>query len=74
MVVFADVADSRDPLLVDHMTARILELSEGGRTVRDIIEQVRKEDRSSTVDDEVAWFETLFIGGLIYLRHPEVVP
>ncbi len=52
------------------MTARILELSDGTRTASDIMEQLKQEDAlSAAVDDELGWIETLFIEGLLRLRH-----
>jgi glycosyltransferase involved in cell wall biosynthesis len=74
MVVFAG-GDARAPLVVDPVTARILELSDGTRTASDIMEQLKQEDAvSAAVDDELGWIETLFIEGLLRLRHTNFAP
>jgi glycosyltransferase involved in cell wall biosynthesis len=72
MVVFAG-DDARAPLVVDPVTARILQLSEGTRTASDIMTQLKQEDLlTATVDDELCWIETLFIEGLVRLRHADL--
>jgi hypothetical protein len=72
--VFAG-GDARAPLVVDPVTARILELSDGTRTASDIMEQLKQEDAvSAAVDDELGWIETLFIEGLLRLRHTNFAP
>jgi glycosyltransferase involved in cell wall biosynthesis len=71
MVVFAGEG-AREPVVVDLLTARILELSDGTRTVRDIIAQLKLENAlSAGIGDELGWIETLFIEGLVRLRHPD---
>jgi hypothetical protein len=57
----------RDPLLVDLATARILELSDGTRTARDIVAQLDQELESVEVPDLIAWIEHLFLSGLVSL-------
>jgi glycosyltransferase involved in cell wall biosynthesis len=71
LVVFAGESGARDPLLVDRATARILELSDGTRTANDIQEQLKREDALLAGQDELEWIETLFLDGLVRLRHPE---
>jgi glycosyltransferase involved in cell wall biosynthesis len=74
LVVFAGENGARDPLLVDRATARILELSDGTRTASEIQAQLKCEDALLAVEDELEWIETLFLDGLVRLRHPEVEP
>jgi len=52
------------------VTARILELSDGTRTAGEIQEQLKREDASLAMQDELEWIETLFLDGLVRLRHP----
>jgi glycosyltransferase involved in cell wall biosynthesis len=60
---------ARPPLIVDPVTARILQLSDGTRTASDIMVHLQQEDvLSATVDDDLVWIETLFIEGLVRLR------
>lgn len=72
LVVFAGEQPARDPILVDHTTARILELSDGTRTASEILEQLKCEDELLEVDDNLDWIEALFVDGLVRLRHPEI--
>ncbi len=68
MVVF-DRSTRQDPLLVDGLTARFLEVSDGRWTVGDIIEKLRKEFGSAGPDGTFEWVEDLFLWGLISLDH-----
>jgi glycosyltransferase involved in cell wall biosynthesis len=72
VVAFAGEGGARDPLLVDHATARILELSEGQLTAGEICEHLKRERGSSEVRNDLAWIESLFVSGLIRLQHPDV--
>jgi glycosyltransferase involved in cell wall biosynthesis len=74
LVTFAASDDEqRDPLLVDALTARILELSDGTRTAAEIIGQLDHSGPSAT-DDNLMWIERLFLCGLIRLQDTRVVP
>ncbi len=68
MVVF-DRSARQDPLLVDGLTARFLEVSDGSWTVGDIIEKLRKEFGSAGPEGTLEWIEDLFLWGLISLDH-----
>lgn len=57
----------REPLLVDHGTARVLEISEGELTCLQIARQLNREN-GTIVTDGLAWLESLFRHGLIGLR------
>jgi hypothetical protein len=71
MVVFAGFG-ARAPLVVDPVTARILELSDGTRTAGDIMAQLKQENTlSAPLEDELGWIETLFIEGLLRLRRAD---
>jgi glycosyltransferase involved in cell wall biosynthesis len=71
LAVFAGEHRERTPLLVDRATARILELSDGTRTAGEILERLKREDGLPEAPDNFEWIETLFIDGLVRLRHPE---
>ncbi len=69
IIAFACPGDrKRPPLVVDEITARILQLSEGTRTTADILRQLSKERGTSTVEDDFHWVEQLFVEGLLQLR------
>jgi hypothetical protein len=57
-----------DPLLIDEMTARILELSDGSRTVADVIRDIEPTAGLPVTDALLDWIESLFARGLIHLR------
>jgi glycosyltransferase involved in cell wall biosynthesis len=62
---------ARPPLIVDPVTARILQLSDGTKSASDIMAQLKREDVLSVDgDDDLEWIETLFIEGLVRLRDP----
>jgi hypothetical protein len=69
VVVFGD-GDGlrREPLLIDGHTARILELSDGTRTVGDIVQQLAQGHGKSTPEDDLRWIEDLFVRGLLRLQ------
>ena len=72
VVVFGDT--SKEPLLVDRFTARILELSDGTRTGNEIIVQLGQEFGRQKSDDQLAWVENLLLLGalgLILTRAPK---
>jgi hypothetical protein len=66
-VVFPREAD-RDPLIVDAMTSRFLELIDGRKTVVEILGQLKQHDDDSTFGKRSRWIEDLFVLGLIGLR------
>jgi glycosyltransferase involved in cell wall biosynthesis len=56
----------REPLFIDEITARILQLSDGTRTVSAIVASLESE--SPGITDNVKWIENLFLLGLVSLR------
>ena len=68
-VVVFDQAANRNPLIVDAMTARFLELVDGRKTVDEILRQLDRDDSISTSPDWAQWIENLFRWSLIGLRH-----
>jgi glycosyltransferase involved in cell wall biosynthesis len=69
MVAFCGDA-RRDPLVVDRFTARILELSDGTRTSREIVRQLDREFGRAESLDHFAWIENLFLSGLVGFAPP----
>jgi glycosyltransferase involved in cell wall biosynthesis len=67
IIAFAGQDEAREPLLIDRKTTRILELSDGSRTVAEILERLKLERLLTKADDELAWIEGLFVGGLVRL-------
>jgi len=66
VIVFSGRGSSpADPLLVDRATARILELSDGTRTTRQIMDQLKCETQRGDTDENLDWIEALFVDGLI---------
>ena len=62
---------SREPLLIDQLTARILELSDGTRTGDQIVDQLNGEFGRTELADHLAWLECLLLSGLIGLRESQ---
>jgi glycosyltransferase involved in cell wall biosynthesis len=58
---------TREPLLIDNCTARILQLSDGTRTVAEIVGELEDEYAGSNEND-LEWIEHLFLSGLIRLQ------
>jgi glycosyltransferase involved in cell wall biosynthesis len=58
----------RSPLLIDGLTARILRLSDGTRTVSNIVEELEQPTNGSGKVDNFEWIESLFVRGLISLH------
>jgi glycosyltransferase involved in cell wall biosynthesis len=58
----------RRSMLVDRHTARILELSDGARTAREIAEQLDREFENTNPPDHLQWIEELFLSGMVGLR------
>jgi glycosyltransferase involved in cell wall biosynthesis len=72
LVVFGRGSE-RPPLIVDPVTARILQLSDGTRTADTIMALLKQEDvLSVAVDDDLGWIETLFVEGLVCLRDTDL--
>jgi glycosyltransferase involved in cell wall biosynthesis len=67
VIVFRKDAN-RNPLIVDAMTARFVELIDGRKTVDEIIQQLDRECSISTSVSRAQWIENLFRWGLIGLR------
>jgi glycosyltransferase involved in cell wall biosynthesis len=69
IVAFArSLRPRRDPLLVDGVTVRILQLSDGIRTVSEIVEELgRAAILTRAMRDPTIWLETLFVRGLLWL-------
>jgi glycosyltransferase involved in cell wall biosynthesis len=57
----------REPLLVDALTAEILRLCDGTRTVSDICDAMAPK-AGAVAEQTVAWIENLFVLGLVSLR------
>jgi hypothetical protein len=61
--------ERRNPLVVDGTTVQILKLSDGTRTVSELIGALNRQDRRSSESDRLAWMEGLFVEhGLISLH------
>jgi hypothetical protein len=72
MVVFGAGPDGRrDPVVIDAVTAEILTLSDGTRTVRGLVERLTRAGHATDAADHIAWIEHLFASGLIGLREPD---
>jgi hypothetical protein len=71
VIVFGKHAN-RDPLIVDAMTARFVELIDGCKTVDEIIRQLDRECSISTSVSWAQWIENLFRWGLIGLRQVDL--
>jgi glycosyltransferase involved in cell wall biosynthesis len=67
VIVFCrDENSPRSPLLVDGLTARILELSDGTRTAAEIVDQCKVAE----FNDARKWIENLFLSGFVQLQDP----
>jgi glycosyltransferase involved in cell wall biosynthesis len=62
----------RDPLVIDALTARIVQLSDGTRTAAQVIRDVNWAADRAAEEDDLKWLEHLFIHGLISLRDGRV--
>jgi hypothetical protein len=60
----------RHPLVIDELTALILRLSDGSRTVAELEAELRIMSGVQADISHSDWFEALFVGGLISLRDP----
>jgi hypothetical protein len=66
--------ERKDPLLIDELTARVLQLSDGTRTVSEIVRKFDPESDASAAADNIRWIEGLFLLGLISLRDTPLDP
>jgi hypothetical protein len=73
IVVFGQSGNARrDPLLVDSATVRILELSDGTRSVAEIACHIGHQHGGSAAQDELEWIENLFLCDFVRLHHGHV--
>jgi glycosyltransferase involved in cell wall biosynthesis len=73
IVAFAQVnGERREPLFVSDQTARILELSDGTRTVLEIAKEIGSESRRARGKRALGQIEELFVAGLLWLKEPEI--
>jgi len=63
----------RSPLVVDALTARILELSDGRRTVSDILHEINVK-RGRPAGEGLDWIEHIFVEGLVSLQAARIDP
>jgi hypothetical protein len=66
--------DRRGPLVVDELTARILTLSDGTRTVSDLLRELDRGRQNPAKSSNIKWIEGLFVHGLLSLREDLPVP
>jgi glycosyltransferase involved in cell wall biosynthesis len=73
IVAFAQAngGERRGPLFVSEQTARILELSDGTRTVLEIATETGKGTHRADRRRALQQIEELFVSGLLWLREPE---
>ena len=75
IVVFGQCQKApRQPLLVDSLTARILKLSDGRRTVSEIVTELDSHAGSPTAADNMKWIEGLFVHRLLSLQNERLPP
>jgi glycosyltransferase involved in cell wall biosynthesis len=73
VVAFAQVGgERREPLFVSDQTARILELSDGTRTVLEIAKEIRSGNRRAGGKRALRQIEELFVSGLLWLQEAEI--
>jgi glycosyltransferase involved in cell wall biosynthesis len=66
--------ERRPPLVVDHTTARILELTDGTRSAAEIASHLQCDAGNPTEPDIVTWIEKLFVAGLVLLQDAAFSP
>jgi hypothetical protein len=72
VVAFAQAnGGRREPLFVSDQTARILELSDGTRTVIEIVREIGSENPPKGEGGALRQIEELFVSGLLWLREAE---
>lgn len=59
---------SREPLFISEATARILDLSDGTRTAREIAAQIAPVGRARGTERVLRGIEELFVAGLLWLK------
>jgi glycosyltransferase involved in cell wall biosynthesis len=73
VVAFAEVnGERREPLFVSDQTARILELSDGTRTVLEIAKEIGSGDRQAGGKRALRQIEEMFVSGLLGLQETEM--
>jgi hypothetical protein len=68
LVFRATDGDQRGPLLVDELTARIVKLCDGTRTVSDVLRELDGSHQKLKKSNNIKWIEEIFVHGLISLR------
>jgi hypothetical protein len=72
VVVFGGAGNARrEPLQIDRLTARMLDLSDGSRTIGDILRALQSQTRGPT-NKYLEWIEGLFVHGLMRLVEHQV--
>jgi hypothetical protein len=66
--------ERRPPILIDRITAQILTLSDGTRTLTDIARLASVHSGSPSPEALVDWIAQLFLSGLILLREQHLPP
>jgi glycosyltransferase involved in cell wall biosynthesis len=74
VVVFGRRDGQRDPAIVDRLTAQILELADGTRTVARIVRALESNAPSAEAGRSLRWIERLFVEGFISLREQRSKP
>jgi glycosyltransferase involved in cell wall biosynthesis len=72
VVAFAGEGGAKGPLFIDRATARILELSDGTRTAREICGYLKCDGGSSNAKNELEWIKNLFVNRLVQLKDPRI--
>jgi glycosyltransferase involved in cell wall biosynthesis len=65
--------DQRGPLVVDEISARILALSDGTRTVSDVLRDLDISAENQIKSGNIKWIERLLVNGLLSLRDDPAV-
>ena len=75
IVVFARLGKTRrEPLVVDDLTMRILQLSDGTRTASQIVRELGRGTTRTARQHNLKWIERLFVHGLLSLRDKRLGP
>jgi glycosyltransferase involved in cell wall biosynthesis len=73
IVAFAQVnGERRDPLFVSDETARILELSDGTRTAREIAAEIATNGQDGSLGRTLRQIEESFVSGLLWLHEGRI--
>jgi hypothetical protein len=73
-VAFAGAPQRREPLVVDETTARILQLSDGTRTVAQIVDALVDSADRTAARECAEWIERLFVNDLLGLSDAAPAP